>query len=121
MSIFRETQIEWNGTEYTLVPTMALLRHLERRRLDKRGESYRISLVKIQEQAFTGEPIFSYMAIIIAEVMREAGADTFTEEEVYSELYTGNKDAVISLWHLVIAALSPVPKEQKKADAPATK
>ncbi len=58
------------------------------------------------------------MAQVIQEVMHEAGATDFSDDEVYQEFYTGGNVAVVELWHQIITALSPVPKEQKKAVAP---
>jgi len=114
MSIFRDTSITWDGKSYDFVPSLALLRKIERGRA---GEGA-VSLVKVAQAASSGEPLLPLMCQIITNVMHYAGADDFTEEEVYREAMTGGAAAVIALWHEIYAALSPVPKEQKKADAP---
>ena len=113
-SIFRETTISWDGVDYTLVPDMKLLKRIERGRP---GEGP-VSLIQIASQAIQGNPQISIMAQIIEEVMHAAGAADFTEEVVLEEFYGGNAAGVSQLWHDVIAALSPVPKDQKKADVP---
>ena len=114
MGIFRETQITWDGVTYDLVPSLALLRKIGRGRP---GEGP-VSLIAVQQGAQSGEPNLALMCQVISDVMQHAGAEKFTDEEAYQEAMTGNSKAVIALWHDIYAALSPVPKEQKKADAP---
>ena len=114
MSIFRETSISWDGSTYDFVPALSLLRKIERGRP---GEGT-VSLVAVAQSAVSGAPLLPLMCQIIADVMHYAGAADFTEDDVYQEAMTGNASAVIALWHEIYTALSPVPKEQKKADAP---
>lgn len=114
MGIFREASITWDGETYDFVPSLALLRKIERGRP---GEGP-VSLVAVSQSATSGSPLLPLMCQVITDVMHYAGATSFTEEDVYQEAMTGNATAVIALWHEIFAALSPVPKEQKKADAP---
>ena len=114
MSIFRETSITWDGKSYEFVPSLSLLRKIERGRP---GEGA-VSLVKVQTSASSGEPLVPLMCQIIAEVMRHAGAVDVSEEGLYQDALTAKGSAFITLWHEIYVALSPVPKDQKKADAP---
>lgn len=114
MGIFREIELSWDGKDYTLIPSMKLLRRIERGRP---GEGP-ISIIQVMNQSFNGNPQVSIMAQIIQEVMHEAGATDFSEDEVYQAFYGGEEKEVVALWGQVIAALSPVPKDQKKADVP---
>ncbi len=116
MGIFRETPLSWGGKDFTLVPSMKLLRRIER---GLPGEGP-VSLVQVTNQSLNGNPQISIMAQVIEAVMHEAGATDFISDEVYQEFYNGGNDAVVELWHQVIEALSPVPKDQKKADGPDT-
>lgn len=117
MSIFREASITWDGTTYDFVPSLSLLRRIERGRP---GEGP-VSLIAVAQSATSGAPLLPLMCQVITDVMHYAGATSFTEDGVYQEAMTGNSSAVISLWHEIYTALSPVPKEQKKADAPESK
>ena len=117
MSIFREASVTWNGTTYDFAPSLALLRKIERGRP---GEGP-VSLIAVAQSATSGAPLLPLMCQVITDVMRYAGATSFTEDDVYQEAMTGNASGVIALWHEIYTALSPVPKEQKKADAPEEK
>ena len=117
MGIFRETSITWDGATYEFVPALSLLRKIERGRP---GEGT-VSLIAVAQSAQSGAPLLPLMCQVITDVMLYAGADGFTEDEVYREAMTGNAAGVIALWHEIYTALSPVPKEQKKADAPESK
>ena len=116
MSIFRETPISWDGKEYTLVPSMSLLRRIEMG--NKAREVPPLSLSTIVRDASGGDPKLSMMMWIIEVVMHHAGVSEFTEEVAYQEFYGSDNKDILALWFSIIAALSPVPKEQKKADAP---
>lgn len=113
-SIFRETSITWDGATYEFVPALSLLRKIERGRP---GEGP-VSLIAVAQSAVSGAPLMPLMCQIITDVMLYAGATGFTEDDVYQEALTGNAAAVNALWWDIYTALSPVPKEQKKADAP---
>ena len=117
MSIFRTTSITWDGATYEFVPALSLLRKIERGRP---GEGA-VSLIAVAKSAQSGSPLLPLMCQVIADVMIYAGATEFTEEEVYRDAMTGNGSEVIALWWEIYTALSPVPKEQKKADAPESK
>jgi len=114
MGIFRDASITWDGTTYDFVPSLALLRKIERGRP---GEGS-VSLIAVQQSASSGAPNLPLMCQVISDVMHYAGAADFTDEVVYQEAMTGDTGAVIALWYEIYTSLSPVPKEQKKAAAP---
>ena len=110
-NIFRETVLSWEGEDYDLVPSMKLLRKIERGRP---GEGP-VSIVQVTNQSMNGNPQISLMSTVIEDVMHHAGATDFSGDLIYQEFHHGDTKAVIALWHQVIEAISPVPKEQKKA------
>lgn len=109
MGIFREIELSWNGQDYKLIPTMKLLRRIER---GAPGEGP-ISIINAMSQSLNGNPQVSIMAYIIQEVMHEAGATEFSDDEVYQEFYGGGQKEVIALWGQVMAALSPDIKDEE--------
>lgn len=113
--IFREATFNWGDKEYTFTPSMAFLRRLERRRIDDDGVSFRVSVMKLNVQAIAGEPLFAEMALIIKEVMVAAGAASFDEAEIMQDVHAGKGAEVAALWYEIMAAISPVPKEEKKS------
>lgn len=115
MSIFRETPIEWDGKEYTLVPSLKLLRRIEAGSPVK--EIPPLSLSKLVSDSMAGAPQIALMAHVAEVVMHHAGAVEFTEDEFYREMQVGDRKAAIAFWWTVVAAISPAPKEAKKAAA----
>lgn len=103
MSVFRETEIEWNGKTYKFVPSMALLRDIERE----------VSIMHVAATVFQGQPRLSHMAFIISRVMRHAGANV-QEDEIAAELASGDAVAVMGLYRAVMDAISPQPPSEKK-------
>lgn len=108
MAVFREFPIEWDGTTYTVVPSMRLMRAIE---------SENISLMHVASQVSKGKPQASLMAFIIGTVMRSAGAK-ITDEELFAELTVGDAVAAYHLYEKVIEAISPTEPTSKKRAAP---
>ena len=112
MAVFREVTVEWKGTEYKFVPSMQLIRSIERG--DGTGP---VSIVELLHGVNTGRPQVSFMAWIVARVMQHAGAPV-DEEDLYAEMYDFDKEA-FALYKNVIDAISPSPsKKAKKSQAP---
>lgn len=109
MTIFRSAEIEWQGQIYKFVPSMRLLRDIERE----------VSILHVASTVHNGQPRLSHMAFIIAQVMRHAGAKV-SEEEITAELMVGDAAAVFGLYHAVIEAISPQPPKKKETDEPET-
>lgn len=119
MSVFRDTEIEWNSKTYTLTPTMRLLHRIESG--DRSKGIGPISLASVTNDAFSGQPQLAKMAHVVELVMHHAGAKDFTEDEFYREVTSGDRNAAVDCWHTIVQALSPSPKEGKDDAAPDTK
>lgn len=109
MAVFREVTIGWGGQEYTFTPAMRLIRRIDGMLLQDG-----LSITKVVYHAAKGDWPSGAMALIIAEVMKEAGAKV-TEAEIYAELTNSPAD-VIPLYSAVIEAISPT--DPGKKDAP---
>jgi hypothetical protein len=108
--VFREVSITYNGVEHKFTPTMALLRTIERG--DGGGP---VSILELIHGANSGKPVMTFMAWLVALVMRHAGAEV-SEEELYADMIGFDKEA-FALYRDVINAISPTQKE-KKAEVP---
>lgn len=106
-SIFRKVILAYQGTEYTITPTMRLINDIEQE----------ISLSRLAQRLATGDPPLSHVATVVASLLRGAGAKC-SDDDVYQELMTGDSDAVKNMATAVIEAVFP---ESKKVDAPAQK
>jgi hypothetical protein len=106
MSVFREVKITWDNKEYSFVPSLALIRKIERG--DSEGS---VSVVHLIHQASAGKPQLSFMAWLVALVMNHAGAEV-DEEELYAQMYSFDKEA-FTLYQQVIEAISPTPSAKK--------
>lgn len=115
MGVFRETSIEWGGKTYKFVPTMKLLHSIEAG--DPAQDIAPISIARLTNDALTGNPQIAKMSFVVQKIMHAAGATDFSDEEFYQEMTVGDRLAAVACWHQVIAALSPAPKEGKKAAA----
>jgi len=110
MSVFRETEIEWNGKKYKLIPSMSLLKAIE-----LQG----ISLMHVEWQVSAGKPQAALMSTIIAITMVQAGADGVTEDDIYQDIKSSDPSDVLALYRKIMNALSPEDKAPKKAEASA--
>lgn len=108
MPVFREMVIAWQGTDYKFVPSMRLMRSIEM------GD---ISFTDIAIRTSQGRPPISHIATVLAKMLQAAGAKV-SEEDVYSELMTGNQDAVTALITTVLTAFSPSESNAKNHAAP---
>lgn len=106
MSVFREVDITFDGANYTFVPSLALMRRIDGL-LVKDG----MSITKVVYEAGTGNWPVAHMALIIAEVLRAAGAKV-DDEQLYSDLMN-DPVAAIPLYTAVVAAISPAPSKKK--------
>ena len=107
MSVFREATIHWDGSDYTFVPSMKMLRAIERGRP---GEGP-ISLVNITNQAISGNIQVSFIVQVIYDVMQHAGVKGVSEESLYQEFHNGKPDTMVALWYSIVEAISPTAKE----------
>lgn len=103
MPVFRDITINWKGKEYTLVPSMRLMRSIEM------GD---ISFTDIAVRTSQGRPPISHIAFVLAKMLQAAGGKA-TDDEVYEELVTGSEAEITSLITLVLTAFSPAEKSSK--------
>jgi hypothetical protein len=107
MAVFRDMEISWRGKDYTITPTMRLMRQIEM------GD---ISLTDIAVRTSQGRPPISHISFVLARLLNAAGA-AVAEDEVYEELINGDQDAVGEMMLLVLTAFTPGERDQKKAVA----
>ena len=118
MSFYRESTITWGGVDYDYVATLGLICKIEK----GRPETGPVSLAMISNKAASGEALFSLMSYVISDVMKHAGVPNVTPEMIHAEfLGSGSESDVIALWAAVESSLTPMVKDQKKADAPGEK
>jgi ribosomal protein L12E/L44/L45/RPP1/RPP2 len=110
MSVFREVLLEWEGKEYKVTPSMALLRSIE---------MGNISFMDIALRTAQGTPPFSHLATVIAKLLQSAGVNV-DEESVYLKLIGGTEKEITSLMTGAMVAFAPqIATEDKKGNKPA--
>lgn len=107
MSIFRDVTISWRGKEYVVTPSMRLMRSIEM------GD---ISLSDIAVRTSQGRPPVSHLAYVISRMLQSVGANV-SEEEIYSEIISGDSEQVQNMIGVVLMAFSPVNDERGNPDA----
>lgn len=107
MAIFRDVTITWRGREYTVTPTMRLMRSIEM------GD---ISLSDIAVRTSQGRPPISHLAFVVSKMLQSVGAE-INEEEVYSEILRGDHTQVQNMIGVVLMAFSPAEDERGNQDA----
>lgn len=108
MAVFRDVVISWRGADYTVTPTMRLMRMIEQ------GD---ISLLDVAFRTSQGRPPTSHLAYIIARLLQSAGARV-SDEDVLSEILTAEPDAVRALTEAAISAFVPAEESGKNPAAP---
>lgn len=106
MAVFRDVTITWRGTDYTVTPTLRLMRIIE---------SGNISFTSMATRVSSGDPPISHVAIALAKLLQAAGASV-TEDQVYEELWNGDPEAVQHLVTSVLLAFSPGERDPKKPE-----
>lgn len=98
MGVFRDVVLNWHGTEYTVTPTLRLLRRIE---------NNDVSLTDIAVRTARGQAPISHIAYVLSVLLKEAGAPHCSEEEVYQELIEGSQKSVVALVNATLEAFSP--------------
>jgi hypothetical protein len=107
MGVFREVILEWEGKEYRVVPSMALLRSIE---------MGNISFMDIALRTAQGTPPFSHLATVIAKLLNSANVNV-TEEDVYMKLMSGSEKEISSLMTGAMVAFAPqITNDEKKGN-----
>jgi hypothetical protein len=104
MAVFRDITITWRGTDYTVTPTLRLMRQIE---------STGISFTSVAARVSSGEPQISFVAKILEKLLQSGGAKV-TEDEVFEELWNGDPEAVQHLVTASLLAFSPGERDPKK-------
>lgn len=107
MAIFRDVTITWRGRDYTVTPTMRLMRSIEM------GD---ISLSDIAVRTSQGRPPISHLAFVVSKMLQSVGAE-ISEEDVYSEILRGDNTQVQNMIGVVLMAFSPAEDERGNQDA----
>jgi hypothetical protein len=111
MSIFRDVTITWRGKDYTVTPSMRLMRTIEM------GD---ISLTDIAVRTSQGRPPVSHIAVVLSKMLQSVGANA-SEDAVFEELISGDADQVAAMVGVVMTAFTPQIDEGKNPDAQAGK
>lgn len=110
--VYQEISLAWNGKDYTITPTYALIQRLEQR----------LSLAALLSRALGGSPPLSQLADLLAEVLQAAGCkdDDATAEEINAELYDEHNAAILTKAAInVLLALLPQKVSRGNVKAPA--
>jgi len=107
MTVFRDVTITWRGKEYSVTPSMRLMRSIEM------GD---ISLSDIAVRTSQGRPPVSHLAYVISRMLQSAGAPV-SEEDVYAEILRGEQDQVQNMIGVVLMAFTPAVDDAKNPDA----
>ena len=111
MSIFRDVTITWRGKDYTVTPSMRLMRTIEM------GD---ISLTDIAVRTSQGRPPVSHIAVVLSKMLQSIGANA-SEDAVFEELISGDADQVADMVGVVMTAFTPQIDKGKNPDARAGK
>lgn len=107
-AVYRDISLSWGDEEYTIKPTMALLNQIEQK----------FSLSRVASRMMEGDTPTSHLAVIVGIMLRSAGCNV-TDDEVFSELMTGDPDAVLEMGTALLTAAFPMQVDEGNAPAPA--
>src|SRR5690554_10296 len=107
-AVYQDILMEWEGTEYTVKPTMRLMQDIEQK----------FSISRVAHRITQGDVPLSHMAAIVGAMLRSAGAEV-TDDDVFSELMTGDAQVVQDMAIALISAAFPFQgKDQGNSPAP---
>lgn len=106
MAVFRDLTISFRGVDYTVTPSLRLLRQIEQ------GE---VSFTAMAARISAGAPPISQVSFVLAKLLQAADAKV-TEDDVYEELWHGEPEAVQHLVTAVLFAFSPGERDPKKLE-----
>lgn len=107
MSVFHECEIEWGGKALKFRPTMALLR-----RIEYGDENGPVSISKLTQDFFHGEPRAATMSWVMCQVLAAAGANV-TEEDIYL-FSNSDPQKFAALFVAILTAITPEDKKKKE-------
>lgn len=102
--------MQWNGVKYTLTPSMALMRRIDRE----------VSIMDMIQRANENRfPVFD-LSYVICEFLRAAGAKDVKDDQVYKDMMAdlAHNDGAetMPMLQTVITAISPVDEDGKKPE-----
>jgi len=108
--VFREMSMQWNGVKYTLTPSMALMRRIDRE----------VSIMDMIQRANENRfPVFD-LSYVICEFLRAAGAKDVNDDQVYKDLMADMADnegkETLPMLQAIITAVSPADEDGKKPE-----
>lgn len=108
MTVFREVTIQWDGTSYTITPTMRLVRAIEAE----------VSILGTLSRAGSGQPPTSHIAFIVSRLLRSAGAsaEDADEDVIYRRLFS-DPDLMTDCIAVLSVALGVDPAEAESLAA----
>lgn len=111
MSVFRDIDMVYEGQTYTVTPSNRLLRRIE-------GQLAPSSLTDMISRIGSAKPPVSEVAFVVAEFLKEGGADGVNEDQMYADLMgdlMGNDGKVFAaMTEALVSAISPVDVPAKK-------
>lgn len=107
-AIYEEISITWEGKEYTVKPTYALINRIE-------GQG--VSIAGVVNRVQRGEPPMSHIALIFA-MLLQAGGCRVSPEDVYAFMHSEgcDRDQIGQIVTLALTAFFP---KQKTGNVPA--
>jgi hypothetical protein len=110
-AIYEDVTITWQGHDYVIKPTYQMINRIE---------AQGVSVTSVANRTMKGDPPISHIAMIVAFMLRSAGAGV-TPEDVYAHFMTsGDLDQVSNLALLVSTAFFPRVNAPGNQTAPAT-
>jgi hypothetical protein len=111
MTVFRDVTITWRGNEYSVTPSLKMLRTIE---------MMGISIFGVASSVQSGTPAFASIASIAGVLLRAAGANV-SDDEVFAEMQKSlrneNAQSVVEMMGSILMAFNPVEQDGGKADA----
>lgn len=98
-AIFEPVTIGWDGKEYTITPTMALLNRVEQR----------VSIAAMAHHMSIGEPRMSHIATAVSILLQSAGVNV-TDAQVYQSLMHADQASAMDMCNAIVAAAFPARK-----------
>lgn len=104
-AIFEPVTIGWDGKEYTITPTMALLNRVEQR----------VSISAMAHSMSIGEPRVTHIATAVSVFLQSVGVDV-TDGQVYQEFIHADQADVMAMCNAIVAAAFPARKGGKQGN-----
>ena len=109
MAINKTLEINWDGVQYDVHVTMRLIDRIEED----------LNLMLMVKQCTTGDVRFSHAALLVGILLRSAGAQNASQEQVFEAMFSGEGDIdpsnVVNLMWDIFSVIFPQPKKKSIA------